>query len=239
MDNIIIDKKNTKMIAHRGFSYMEKENTMPAFIAAGNRSFYGIECDIHKTLDGRFVVHHDDETGRVSPVQKVIKDSTFAELAEIALYNIDKTKVVSYNRIPEFFEYLECCKKYEKVCVIEFKNEFMEVDIVEVLNIVKSYDYLEHCIFISFIPVNLQIVRKHEPNATLQCLYGAIRKEELSMLKQFQMGIDVYHDQVDQAFVDFYHSHGIKINVWTVNSKERCIELINLGVDFITTNIYE
>ena len=54
------------MIAHRGLSGLERENTYPAFIAAGNRSYFGIETDIHKTADGEFVVIHDETTERVS-----------------------------------------------------------------------------------------------------------------------------------------------------------------------------
>ena len=40
MDSIKIDSRNTKMIAHRGLSGIEKENTNAAFIAAGNRSYF-------------------------------------------------------------------------------------------------------------------------------------------------------------------------------------------------------
>ena len=54
------------MIAHRGLSGLERENTYHAFIAAGNRSYFGIETDIHKTADGEFVVIHDETTERVS-----------------------------------------------------------------------------------------------------------------------------------------------------------------------------
>ena len=40
---------NVKMIAHRGLSGLEAENTCAAFVAAGNREkYFGIECDIHR-----------------------------------------------------------------------------------------------------------------------------------------------------------------------------------------------
>ena len=44
------------MIAHRGLSGLERENSMKAFVAAVNRSFYGTECDIHLTKDKIFVI---------------------------------------------------------------------------------------------------------------------------------------------------------------------------------------
>jgi len=41
-----------KLIAHRGFNRYETENTCAAFVAAGNRSHFGIETDIHVTATG-------------------------------------------------------------------------------------------------------------------------------------------------------------------------------------------
>ena len=41
------------MVAHRGLSGLERENSIKAFIAAVNRSYYATECDIHLTKDFR------------------------------------------------------------------------------------------------------------------------------------------------------------------------------------------
>ena len=60
MDSIKLDTRTAKMIAHRGLSGIEKENTNAAFIAAGNRSYFGIETDVHKTVDGKFVINRGE-----------------------------------------------------------------------------------------------------------------------------------------------------------------------------------
>ncbi len=60
METLKIDKQNTKMIAHRGLSGLEQENTVLAFIAAGNRSYFGIETDVRITKDKKFILCHDD-----------------------------------------------------------------------------------------------------------------------------------------------------------------------------------
>lgn len=62
MDTVKINHGNTKMIAHRGLSGIKQENTNAAFVAAGNRSYYGIETDVHRTADGQYVIIHDDTT---------------------------------------------------------------------------------------------------------------------------------------------------------------------------------
>ena len=68
MNTIKIEKKNTKIIAHRGLSGIEPENTNAAFVAAGNRSYFGIETDVHKTLDGEIVISHDAHLRRTAGV---------------------------------------------------------------------------------------------------------------------------------------------------------------------------
>ena len=55
MDTIKINKGSALIVAHRGLSGLERENTASAFVAAGNRSYYGIETDIWRTSDGHFL----------------------------------------------------------------------------------------------------------------------------------------------------------------------------------------
>ena len=67
MDTVKLQNKgNCEMIAHRGVSGIELENTCAAFVAAGNRSYFGIETDVHRTADGQYVIIHDDTTTRVT-----------------------------------------------------------------------------------------------------------------------------------------------------------------------------
>jgi glycerophosphoryl diester phosphodiesterase len=47
------------VIAHRGASAVEVENSLAAFQAAGRLGADGVELDIHATADGALVVHHD------------------------------------------------------------------------------------------------------------------------------------------------------------------------------------
>ena len=89
MNTLKIDKKNVRMVAHRGVSGLEKENTNAAFVAAGNRSYWGIETDIHQTVDGKYVIFHDDTTKRVGIDDMVIENSTFDTLRSLLLTDID------------------------------------------------------------------------------------------------------------------------------------------------------
>ena len=87
MNTITFEKKSTQVVAHRGLSGIETENTNAAFVAAGNRSYYGIETDIHRTADGRFVVCHDDDLKRVAGEAILVESSNLSELQNVVLFD--------------------------------------------------------------------------------------------------------------------------------------------------------
>ena len=70
------DLANIRMIAHRGVSGLERENTNAAFVAAGNRSYYGIETDVHRTKDGHYVIFHDDNMLRLTGINYANRPSS-------------------------------------------------------------------------------------------------------------------------------------------------------------------
>ena len=92
MNTIKVNKKNCLFVAHRGCSGIEKENTNAAFVAAGNRSYFGIETDIHQTIDGKYVLFHDDTTKRVAIDNMVVEESTYETLRNLILTDKDGIK---------------------------------------------------------------------------------------------------------------------------------------------------
>ena len=106
-DTVKIQKGNTKMVAHRGLSGIETENTAAAFIAAANRSYYGIETDIHKTADGQFVCMHDDNAKRVSGKRCNILKKTLKEVSAIRLKNFHEGVGPRCDLVPPSLEAVE------------------------------------------------------------------------------------------------------------------------------------
>ena len=117
METIKINKQNTLMIAHRGLCGFERENTIPAFVAAGNHTYYGCECDIHRTTDGRYVVIHDSDTQRVAGTSLVVEEHTLEEIKQVELLGLFSGVKETSLRIPTLEEYILCCKRYNKKCI--------------------------------------------------------------------------------------------------------------------------
>lgn len=240
MDTIKIDSKNTKMIAHRGLSGIECENTAAAFVAAGNRkSYFGIETDVHKTADGNYIIIHDDETGRVAEENLNVEKNPFSDLRKIRLDDKDG-KIREDLCLPTLDEYLRICKKYDKIGVLELKNAFLREDIESIAEIVRSEYNVERMIFIQFDYQNLVFLRELEKNAKIQFLCGCDINEDLTeKLKKYNFGIDTYYEKLDEENIKLLHANGIEINCWTVDDPKYAEKLVGWGVDYITSNILE
>jgi glycerophosphoryl diester phosphodiesterase len=63
--------RRPSVIAHRGASGYEYENSRAAFRRAVMLDADGVELDVHATLDGGIVVHHDQEIPGVGPISQL------------------------------------------------------------------------------------------------------------------------------------------------------------------------
>ena len=238
-NTVKFNKGNVKMIAHRGLSGIEAENTSAAFVAAGNRSYWGIETDIHKTADGFFVTNHDGNLARVGGVEMSVGESTLAELQSVVLFDKDGTTDRADLRVPTLENYLAICKKYSKHAVLEIKGEFSEDDITRVIEIIRGFDYLENVTFISFTYANLKRVRAALPEQSVEYLFSELTNELIERLIADNISVDARHSALTAEAVKRFHDAGLTVNCWTVDDPVRAEELVKMGIDQITSNILE
>ena len=235
----IKNKGNVKIIAHRGLSGIERENTCSAFVAAGNRSYFGIETDVRKTLDGHFVLCHDGDTERNCVDKLIPEQSTFRTLRRLQYKDRDG----SFDRgdliMPTLQEYLKICKGYGKKCVLEFKGRYSEEALSGILAIVDSFGMEENMIYISFLLDNLLTLRRLRQTAQAQWLVSEITKETLDTLLLHRLGLDAYYPVLTEETVTLLHKNGLAVNCWTVDDPVKAEKLIAMGVDMITSNILE
>ena len=239
MNAVKIETKGVKMVAHRGVSGLERENTNLAFVAAGNRSYFGIETDIHCTSDRNFVLHHDDTTTRLTGIERVIEETDFDTLRAMRLSDIDGTFGREDLMMPTLEEYVGICKKYEKVAVLELKRHMEEERVRTIIERIEALEYLDKVVFISFDFENLVYVRNYRPDQPVQFLFSKLSDEVMERMISHRFDADVYFKSVTPEFVQAMHDAGLCVNCWTVDKPEDAANLIAMGVDFITTNILE
>ena len=240
-DTIKFDKKNVKMVAHRGLSGIETENTNLAFTAAGQRTYYGIETDVHVTSDGQFIIIHDDITGRVSQMNIPVEGSTFEELRKIRLNDREDGVMREDIMLPTLDDYIKICRRYGKTCVLELKNHMEEKYIAGIIDVIKARDYIDNVIFISFDFENCKTVKRLLPDQRVMFLCGELNDDWMKAMHDLKIDVDILYTFLlnDPWYMESFKKYGIKVNCWTVDSKEDAEKLAALGVDYITSNILE
>lgn len=237
-DTIHVNLPGVRMVAHRGVSGLERENTCAAFVAAGNRSYFGVETDIHRTADGQYIVFHDDNLVRLLGDERVVEEMRFDELRALRLTDLDGNARGDL-LLPTLAEYVNICKKYDKDCVLEVKNHFEPEDIDNVIAIIRGIGWLERTIFISFDLPNMLCIREKLPQQRAQYLVSTFGDDLLSILTQNHLDLDIKYSSLSAEQVRACHEAGIQVNVWTVNEAADAERLAGYGVDFITSNILE
>ena len=234
-----INAPHVRMIAHRGLSGLETENTASAFVAAGNRSYFGIETDVHRTLDGRFIIIHDDHTARIAADALPVEGSRFELLRSIRLNDIHGGQSRADLMLPSLREYAAICRHYEKASVLELKNHFEPDDIARIVGVMREEDQLAQTIFISFDLPNMIALRNLLPEQPLQFLTGWYDGFLIETLTRHRLDLDIRYTALTADIVAALHERGVKVNCWTVNTVEDGERLAGYGVDYITTNILE
>ena len=224
-------------IAHRGKHDKYFENTLNAFKEAARGDYFGIETDIHLTKDNYWVVHHDPDF--LSGGQKyVIAEMTKDEVIKLHLDN-DQNDDEAY--IPLFEDYLKICKESGKRPIIEFKPKNPKMKYLKKLcKYIDEYMGLDNVHFIAFYPWPLIKLRmKYGKKVHLQQLLEEGHYKTLyKWAKFFKMDIDIEEHLLTQELMDLFHKKKLKVNAWTVDEKEMLDKLEGMGIDYITTNVF-
>ena len=230
--------QNVELVAHRGFRAVAPENTAPAFEEAGKAGFYGAECDVYRTADGVWVIHHDPITYRMTGGFNMIEDKTYDELMSETVDNGSNIENYDSLKMCTFKEYLEICSQYSMTPVIELKSANNTEYYSELLDILAEFPDLKP-VFISFHYEDLTAMRKLT-DAPCRYLVQEITDEDIKMALALggDCGIDFNYakeentDEVIQKCIDA----GLTVGAWTVNEPEAVDRLASLGVEYITTD---
>lgn len=230
-------KNPPKLIAHRGFSGIYPQNTVPAFEGAVEYGFWGSECDIHTTKDGRWVVIHDDEISNLTNSEGYVKDLTFEEIQQIQMDTGNGIENYGTLPIPTLEEYLSICLEGDIVPVIEIKSCDTKY-LPDLKAILEVYELTDKAVIISFNKEYLTEYRKLDSEIPILYLCSCPSKDDIDFCIQNNFGIDFH-------FFDFYkcasaisyaREKGIEIGAWTVDNTIYADVMALFGADYITTN---
>lgn len=209
----------TLVIAHRGASGYEYENSRAAFRAARARGADAIELDIHAAADGVFFVHHDEVVSGVH-----ITRSSAAQVRALRLPNGES--------VPTLEDALGTIDQALRVFVeVKSLPPAWDQRLLDTLDVrrcaVHSFDHR--------IVRRLGLARPDLPRGVLLESYPLRPLDALQ-----DAGATVLWEQqslIDGALVDALHSAGFGIYAWTVNDPDDMRRLLALRVDGLCTNV--
>ena len=201
----------TAVIAHRGASAVERENTLAAFRRARQLGADAVELDVRTTADGILVVHHDawiaDPEGRA-----------IVELPRSALPT----------HVPTLEAALDAC---EGMWVnVEIKNDPADPDfdpndriadaVVEALGLRCQP---ERWLISSFRMETIDRCRALEASIATAWLTVEVTPDMADRLHRHgHRALHPWFAAVDDALIGSCHDLGVAVNVWTCDDPDTC-----------------
>jgi glycerophosphoryl diester phosphodiesterase len=215
----------TTIYAHRGCTLDAVENTLEAMAAAVALGCDGVELDVHRTLDGVIVVHHD---------------ATLSDGRAIAQLNVAELP----DSVPTLLHVLEVLGDLE--CNVELKSDehdpaYDPTDgfAAAVIAVVGEAHATRRVIYSSFDRTTCEHLVALDHDAKVGWLVPVGTELEAVIDEARAAGFSAIHPfvwSVTEAGLRRAHEAGLAINTWTVNGEDDLNAMVALGVDCIITD---
>ena len=214
----------TSIIAHRGASAAERENTIAGFRAAAAMGADGVELDVRRSADDRLVVHHD---ARLAD-GRVIRQTSAADLPD---------------HVPSLDDALDACPGM--FVNIEIKNDPADPDF-------DTTEWVAHRVcaalarrgggprwlISSFRLETVDVCRVVLPSARTAWLVERLEPDTIARTAAAgHAALHPWEPIVDESLIRAAHTAGLAVNTWTCDDPDRMRQLIAWGIDGICTNV--
>ena len=222
------------VIAHRGASGYEPENTLRAFELAIAQGAQMIEVDLHLTRDGHVVVIHGADLSETTNARGLVSNTTLADLR--------RADAGKGERVPTLDETLELARGRVEL-YLEIKDPRAAAETVRTVRA----QGLGRSVMLASFDLNLmRRLGEEAKDMRLGLILGAGSLNPVAVLRTVLPWIALQHFnyqilsvQVNlcrRLLVRQTRSQGKELFVWTANDEGTMRRVIALGVDGIVTN---
>ena len=225
------------VVAHRGASAYQPENTLAAIEAGIAMGATHVEIDVQRTRDGALVVIHDTTLGRTTDVDRVLPHRWPWRVGDLTLAEIRRLDAGAGERVPLLAEVVDAVRRTGAGLLLEVKAPHLypviERDLAAELCaipgatqdlVVQSFD---HGVMRSF--------KELLPSVPVGLL-GTPPRRWLRHHAEWAAQVNPRHRAVGRTYVDAVHAAGMQCQVWTVNEITDIRRAVGMGVDGIITN---
>lgn len=247
----LIQSSRPLIIAHRGYSRLVPENTLPAFRRGMEAGADLIELDYHQTKDGIPVVLHDytldrttDATSRWGGKEQAVAKRTRAELTEL-----DAGKWFSPRfegtRLPTLKESVDLIQPHSTT-LIERKAR----DASTLIRLLREWDLVNKVVVQSFDWYFVRQCRELNSEVVLGALgppstekgrkltdpEKMLDQNYIRAIKEMGANLVVWNSMLNHESVAQAHAAGLRVWVYTIDDPAKAKDLVQMGVNGIITN---
>lgn len=217
------DNLRNAVWGHRGAPADAPENTLAGFARAKSLGLIGYELDVHLSRDGVPVIMHDETVDRTTNGTGEIASMTRDELAQLDAGNGE--------HVPTLTEVLDLVDGSMKID-IEIKAPEAGDAVLKVMQersdawLISSFDW--DC---------LRHVRKQSDDAELWVLTPGATDDALDAFRELgASALAIWDRGIDEDIARMLNEQRIPWWVWTVNSVDRCDQLLEWGALGVCTD---
>ncbi len=219
--------------AHRGNSAHAPENTVASIQAAVPTADL-TEFDVRVTSDGELVLMHDGTVDRTTNGSGAVSSMSLADIQTLDAGSWFSPAFAG-ERVPTMAEAVDAALLGGITPLIERKAGSAQLFHDEFVSLGLSPHEFR---LISFDWSFLSGLDALNPEYNLGALGSGVLDQAVinAAIGNGADFLDWSHAGINQAAVDLAHANNLELHVWTVDSSSRMQQLIDLGVDGITTN---
>lgn len=204
----------TWVIAHRGASADEAENTLPAFERAIADGADFLELDVQASADGELVVFHDLDLDRLTPLRGPLRRRSRDELREVGVPVLEEVVELACGRIGLMVE-LKSPHLYRRHELPARAARLLGDD-----DVVLSFE-------------RRALLAAHEAAPRLRLLQHVGYGVSIRAAARYAWAVGFHDPRVTRRGLARATGLGLRTTVYTVNEPARMRELAALGVDGI------
>jgi glycerophosphoryl diester phosphodiesterase len=242
------------VIGHRGASGELPENTLAAFERALSQGAVMLETDAHLSRDGEVVLSHDPRVDRTTDGSGAIEEYTLAELQRLdAGHRFSPDRGASFPHRGQGIRIPTLREAFEGFPRIRFNIEIKQNSLALIdatMRIVAEANRAETTLLAAAEDDTMSALRTRLAETGLRPAMGAAVGDIVGFARAAIAGRKPPPEpmalQIPPTFagnplvtaelVEFAHSHGVQVHVWTINDEDEMRRLLDLGVDGVMSD---